>query len=233
MDSQNPKTADTAKAHGRPDPPPPPTEKGEGTLPEAAATYFFHPVQLADLNSGNLDEEEIEKTSVEVEQQFQDNLKSISEETLQLSEFLLEENKLIRELCEYLRQVLAKLNVAFNIPPETVSSNAELQKVVLNEKGHLILVYEDEYVGSAFLAEYPPDVVMTVLRAITPELAKVMSLYRKKINTRVNFFGRMRKELRGVAHAMQGAGQEQEASHEESLLDVAKGALQNEETNQP
>ncbi len=228
MDNQTSKTAETAKGTNRPDPPPPPNGRDTGSEIDEE-TRFFHPVSLTDSNTESYDQEEIEKTRVEVEQQFQDILKTISEETLQLSEFLLEENKLKSDLCEYLRQILGRLNIAFNISPAKVPLNAELGKVILNEKGHLILVCEDGTVNSAFLGEHKPETVMSVLRTITPELAKVISLYRQKISTRVIFFGKMRKELRNVAQAIAGTERQQDSDSEEPIVDATKESIQSDQ----
>lgn len=197
----------------------------EETVEEA---YFFHPVQLPEERREILDEKEIEKSKIEIEQKLQEFLRGISEETLQLSEFLMEESKLMNELCTSLKQVLKKINVSFNIPQRDIPVKKKVKKVVLNEEGHLILVYERGEVYSAFLAEYPPEIVMAVLWSILPELAKVMTLYRKKISTRVNFFGKIKKELKSIAKAIVGGKKQLLESREEQNIDAVKESLQSE-----
>lgn len=215
----------------------PPKPKANGEAPPKEETqkeevieeaYFFHPVKLSDERGEILDEKEIEKSGAEIEQKLQELLKSITEETLQLSEFLMEENNLMSEVCVALKQILKKLNVSFNIPPQDVPLRKNVKKVVLNEEGHLILVHEKGEVASAFLAEYPPEIVMAVLWLIMPELAKVIMLYRKKISTRVNFFGRVKKELKGVAKAIVGGKEESATSKEEEQMDVVQQSLKTE-----
>ncbi|MGQ9726626.1 MAG: hypothetical protein ACUVQL_05795 [Candidatus Bathycorpusculaceae bacterium] len=98
----------------------------------------------------------------------------------------------------------------------------------MNEEGHLILVHEKGEVNSAFLAEYPPEIVMAVLWVIIPELAKVIMLYRKKISTRINFFGKLKKELKGVVKAIIGSKAESVASSEEQSMDVVKESVTSE-----
>ena len=97
--------------------------------------------------------------------------------------------------------------------------------MILNEEGHLILVYEKGEVNSAFLAEYPPEIVMAVLLIVMPELAKVIMLYRKKISTRVNFFGRVKKELKSVAKAIVGGKEATSDSSREQVIDAVKESL--------
>jgi len=202
-------------------------ERQEETVEE---THFFHPVQLSEESGGELlDEKEIEKSSVEIEQKLQELLKGINEETLQLSEFLMEENKMTDEICISLKQILKKLNVSFNIPPRDIPLRKKVKKVILNEEGHLILVYEKGDVHSAFLAEYPPEIVMAVLWVVMPEMAKVIMLYRKKISTRVNFFGRVKKELKGVAKAIVGSKEAAPDSSGEQTMDVVKESLKTDD----
>lgn len=189
--------------------------------------HFFHPVQLSESSEEILDEKEIEKSKLEIEQKLQELLRSINEETLQLSEFLIEENKLTNELCMSLRQILKKLNVSFNIPPHDLPLRKKIKKVILNEEGHLILVYEKGEVNSAFLAEYPPEIVMATLWIIMPELAKVVMLYRKKISTRVNFFGKVKKELKSVVKAITGKEGTADAE-DEQVMDAVKEAAKSE-----
>jgi hypothetical protein len=186
--------------------------------------YFFHPMQFSE-GGEVLNMEEIEKHKVEFEQKLQELLKIIGEETLQLSEFLMEEDKLIKELCNSLKQILKKLNVSFNIPSKDIPIKAKVKRVILNEECHLILVYEKGEVHSAFLAEYPPEIVMATLLVIMPELAKVIMLYRKKISARVSFFGRIKKELKNVVKAIVG-GVEEEI--EKESMDVVEDSLKTE-----
>ncbi len=204
---------------------PQPQKQEESQEETVEETYFFHPVQLSEEKGEFLDEKEIEKSNVEIEQKLQELLKGISEETLQLSEFLMEENKMMGELCMSLKQILKKLNVSFNIPPRDIPLRKKVKKVILNEEGHLILVYEKGDVYSAFLAEYPPEIVMAVLWVVMPEMAKVVMLYRKKISARVNFFGKVKKELKSVAKAIIGSKEAASDSSGEQTMDVVKESL--------
>jgi len=133
---------------------------------------------------------------------------------------------LMTEVCTSLKQVLKKLNVSFNIPPKDIPIKKKIKKVILNEEGHLILVYEKGDVYSAFLAEYPPEIVMAVLWVLMPELAKVIMLYRKKISTRVNFFGKVKKELKSVVKAI--IGDKKRAEPTEESMDAVKNSLRME-----
>jgi len=202
-----------------------PQQQGETQEQTVEQTYFFHPVQLSEGGGEVLDEKEIEKSKAEIEQKLQEVLKSINEETLQLSEFLVEENKMMEDLCLSLKQILKKLNISFSIPPQGIPFQKKIKKVILNEEGHLILVHEKGDVNSGFLAEYPPEIVMAVLWIVMPELAKVVMLYRKKISTRVNFFGKVKKELKDVVKAIAGKEGASDSSDDEQSMDAVKESL--------
>jgi hypothetical protein len=217
MEEKNVKPKGTAET--------PQKEENQSETNEEA--YFFHPMQLSEESGEILDEKEIEKSKVEIEQKLQELLKSINEETLQLSEFLMEENKLMNEICISLKQILKKLNVSFNIPPRDIPLRKKVKKVILNEEGHLILVHEKGEVNSAFLAEYPPEIVMAVLWVVMPELAKVVMLYRKKISTRANFFGKIKKELKSVAKAIVGKEAVSDSGSEQTM-DAVKDSIKPE-----
>jgi hypothetical protein len=208
---------------------PQPQKQEENREEVVEEAYFFHPVQLSEESGETLDEKEIEKSKVEIEQKLQELLRSINEETLQLSEFLLEENKIMNDLCMSLKLILKRLNVSFNIPPQDIRLRKRVKKVILNEEGHLILVYEKGDVHSAFLAEYPPEIVMAVLLIVMPEMAKVIMLYRKKISTRVNFFERIKKELKGAVKAIIGGREATADASGKQTMDAVKESLNDED----
>ncbi len=187
--------------------------------------YFFHPLEVSESEQTS-SLEEFEKHKADFEQKLQELLRSISEETLQLSEFLMEEDRLIRELCDSLKQILKKLKVSFYIPPREIPIRGKVKKVILNDECHLILVYEKGEVHSAFLAEYSPEIVLATLLVIMPELAEALTLYRKRISTRVNLFGRIKKELKNVVKAIVGSKEAIET--EKEPRDAVKATLDSE-----
>jgi len=147
-----------------------------------------------------LDEREIEKIRGDIEQKFSESLRVINEETLQLSEFLIEDKKLAQELCRLIRPVLKRLDLSFVIPPEAIPIFKKTDQIILNETGHLF-VYEKTKVSSKPLEEYPPEIVLAVFLIIIPELGRSMRSYRKTINIRINFFERMYRELESINRA--------------------------------
>lgn len=149
-------------------------------------------------------EEAIDESEIEVEQKLQQLLKDISEETLQLREFLTEENRLMNELCVSIKQIMKKLAISFDIPPHNIRVQKKIKRVILNEEGHLTFFNEKGEAHSAFLAEYPPEIVIAVLWVVMPKLAKVVAAYRKKIRSRISLFRKLKKELKTIAKAVVG-----------------------------
>jgi len=158
-------------------------------------SYLSFPSRLQNEESN----EEFERTKAEIEKRFNELLTTISEETIQLSEFLLEEKKLVRELCMFLRQILKRLNMTFNIPVKAIPEfQSTAKKIVLNKEGHLIVMYEKEKVNSRALEDYPPEIVLAVIWNVVPELEKSIKAYRRKISERVSIFERIKKELKNI-----------------------------------
>ena len=138
------------------------------------------------------------ETSQTLNEQMQESLKVLSEETLQLSELIWQESKLTREFCALLKQVLKQLNMSFNLPVDIFPKGAKLQQVILNSEAHLILINDKNEVESKSLEDYPSDVVFNLVSFIIPELGKSLGLYRQKISVRIDFFDRVNRELRNL-----------------------------------
>ena len=167
-------------------------------------TSYSHPVQLPKKNGEVLVENRMEESKIEVEQELQELLRSIGEETSQLRESLIEESRLMNELSVSIKQIMQKINVSINIPPQNVPVKKKVKRVILNKEGNLMLFSENGKVRSAFLAEYPPRVVMAVIWVVMPKLAEVVVHYRKKVSKRIGFFKKLKRELKNVAKAVIG-----------------------------
>ena len=161
-------------------------------------TYFSYTRQLQNEGTESV---ELEEKQGEIENKFNELLKAIGEESLQLSEFLLEERKLANELCSLLTQILRRLNISFSIRPEYIDGLGTPKQVKLNTEGHLIIIRDGDKVDSKLLQDYPPDIVLTVMWVIIPELEKAIKGYRKKISRRVNLMEKIKRELKNIQKA--------------------------------
>jgi hypothetical protein len=129
---------------------------------------------------------------------MEESLKILSEETLQLSEFLWQEEKLTKELCVLLKLVLRQLGVSFNLPSNFLPHSGDLRRTTLNDEAHLILINDQNEVTSKALEDYPAHVIFNVVSFVIPELGKSLTAYRKRISMRLGFFDRVNQELRNL-----------------------------------
>lgn len=186
---------------------------------------ILHPILLSDESIKSSDKE---KPTSEGEQRLQEILKSINDETLQLGDFLSSESMLVNELCTSLTEVLKKLDISFNIPQQDIPLGKKAKKVILTQQGYLSITGEEGEVKSAFLAEYSPEIVASVLWVVIPELAKVISLYRKRLSARAGFFEGIKKELKSVAKAITNNRDENSSAQKEQARSTAKEDLKTE-----
>jgi len=193
-------------------------EAKEGGFSKERMDYeHFHPFLFGNQSLETLDEKEVEKTRVEIEEKFLDSLRVINEEILQLSEFLIEDKKLAQELCRLLKPILKHLKLSFIIPARAIPLFEKIDQIILNEEGHLIFVYEKSKVNSKALEEYPPEIILIVFLSIIPKLGKLLRLYRKKVGMRVNFFEKIYRELENANRAFVTSNQRHEASLREPV----------------
>jgi hypothetical protein len=156
-----------------------------------------------------------EKLMGEMEQKFEELLRIIREETLQLSEFLVEEKKLTHELYVLLKPILKQLNTSFNIPTTVIPLTERAKQIFLNAEGHLILVDEKNRVSSKALEDCPPETILNVLWVVIPAISGAIVSYRKRVSFRVSLFNRVNRELKNLYKAFV-KGQEKPEEDEET-----------------
>lgn len=157
--------------------------------------------------------------------QIRESLKIINEETLQLTDFLLQEDKLIRELCVLLKQVLKQLNISFKIPSKVFPQTWNSQWIILNDEAHLVFIDNENEVKSKALEDCPPQVILNVALFIIPELSKSLTSYRKKISSRIGIFDRINQELRNLRNAVANHPKKLEVYMNPANNGVKKGQL--------
>jgi len=200
------------------------SEFSDKRMDEVNLSYLLFQSQNLEM----LDETEIEKIRGEIDQKFSEAMRVINEETLQLSEFLIEDKKLAKELCRLIRPILKRLDLSFIIQPEAIPIFKETERIILNEAGHLIFVYEKTKVSSKPLEEYSPEIVLIVFLNIIPELGRSMRSYRKTISMRINFFGKIYRELENINRAFATSKENDEGSPEEHMEETAYSNKQTE-----
>jgi len=193
----------------------PPKKEGQAAVVEREG--IFCPLDLTKQKNGENGPE-----NGNTEQKLTEILESITVETSQLNEAINEEGKIIGEVCLLLKEVLTKLHVSFNIPPEDVAMERGTKKALLDEDCRLTFVYGNDEKHTKFLAECPPQMVMSVLWAVIPELAKAVTIYRKRMNARADFFEKVKKELRAAANSITSTSNIKPKPREKPVEDIEK-----------
>lgn len=170
----------------------------EETMENLSEDSQKYPATLQSQEPETEESKEKEKSMGEIEQKFEELLRIIREETLQLSEFLIEEKKLTHELYVLLKPVLKHLNTSFNIPTKLIPHAERAKQIFLNAEGHLILIDENNAVTSKALEDCPPEVILNVLWITMPALSGSIMEYRKRVSFRVNLFNRINRELKNL-----------------------------------
>jgi len=137
----------------------------------------------------------------EIESKLCELLEAMSAETTELGEFLKKERELTKELYCILREILVNLKTSFNIPAESVTKLKYANKIKLDTEAQLVVVWPGNKVDSKPLKDYSPDVVLTVLWTIFPELQKMVKAHKEKAKRRVGFLERIRKQMKTLQKA--------------------------------
>ncbi len=207
------------------------TKKDEGSVETINDEYYSYLHRFWAQDTGKANTEEIEKIKAEIEQKFLEFLKGINEETLQLSEIVIEEKRLAHELCDLLKQILSNLNMPITIPSKAVPPLKEKGEIILNAQGTLIFVNEEGKVDSKLLEEYSPDIILMIAWSAIPQLKESIASYRKKAGLRVDFFNKINRELKNVQGVFLTSKEKTEEDELEELFqeDAVKKLFQQEE----
>jgi hypothetical protein len=202
-------------------------KQGSASAEEVSLSYLYQ-------HESDETNENFERTLTEIEKRFTKLLTTISEETIQLSELLVKEKKLIQELCMLLRHILMRLNMTLNLSSKAIPEmQPKAKKIVLNSEGRLIVMHEKDKV-SKVLENYPPEIVLSVIWNVIPELEKSISAYKKKISERIGIFERIKKELKTIQRAFSSSNREESEellARNEKVTSLA-AANENQRTHQ-
>lgn len=123
-------------------------------------------------------------------------LGDIERELRMLNKSLIKEREIINEVCDFVEKILGKLKMSLNIPIKKAPLFNNAHRLILDDKGHFIIFYENGKTYSAPLRNYPPNVIAHVLIAAMPEIAEAIADYRIKVDSRISLFHRIKKELK-------------------------------------
>jgi hypothetical protein len=128
------------------------------------------------------------------------SIRTLQEESLQISELSEMERNYAAEVSSLLRQLIEPLNVAYHIKPGSVSNrDATLSDVVLTPQGMLFFMHNHGTINSKTLENLPSEVLVKILAEVVPQIKKVMIDKRQKISARVATLEKIGREFKKIA----------------------------------
>jgi hypothetical protein len=130
-------------------------------------------------------------------------IKSISEESLQISELSEMERTYAAEVTALLKQVIEPLNNTFHIKPTSLSkSDSSIQDVVLTPQGVVCIMHSHGTINSRPLESFSTEILLRIISEVIPEAKKLLVEKRQKITVRVGSLEKIAKEFRKLPTQM-------------------------------
>ena len=158
------------------------------------------------------------------------SIKSLQEETQQISELVEMERSYSADVSNQLKQIILPLNSSYHIKPESISKNdSSISDAVLTPQGVVCVFYTSGNVVSRPLESITSEVLIRILSEVIPEAKILMNERRQKLSGRVMMLEKLSKEMRKVPNAgsrtrppIQGA-QDQSAAESRPARDRSTG----------
>jgi len=119
-----------------------------------------------------------------------------------------------------LKQLIEPFNVSLHVKPSAVSKNdASITDVLLTPQGTVCIVHNNGSINTRSFDALPSEILMRILVEVVPEVKKLLSDKRQKINARVNMLEKVAREFRKLSVSMQAkpkTGQGGSRSHSSS-----------------
>ncbi|MHB8567133.1 MAG: hypothetical protein ACYC7D_11450 [Nitrososphaerales archaeon] len=137
------------------------------------------------------------------ESDFAISIKSLQEESLQISELTEMERTYGAEVITSLKQVIEPLNVSYHVKPGSISkADSTLSDVILTPQGVVCLIHNNGTVNSKTLESLQSETLVKILAEIIPEVRSLLVDKRQKISGRVGMLEKVAREFRKVASTL-------------------------------
>jgi hypothetical protein len=145
------------------------------------------------------------------ETEITNSIRSLQEESQQISELVEMEKSYSAEVTAQLKQIIMPLNASYHIKPESVSKNdSSISDVILTPQGVVCVFYSSGNVVSRPLESITSEVLIRILSEVIPEAKLLTNERRQKLSGRVMTLEKLSKEMRKVPNG--GARARQAAS---------------------
>ncbi|MDG6904423.1 MAG: hypothetical protein JRN20_01405 [Nitrososphaerota archaeon] len=151
------------------------------------------------------------------ETEITNSIKSLQEETQQISELVEMERSYSAEVSNQLKQIILPLNASYHIKPESISKNdSSISDAVLTPQGIVCVFYASGNVISRPLESITSEVLIRILSEVIPEAKILMNEKRQKLSGRVMMLEKLSKEMRKVPNTGQRSKQSLQGTPEQS-----------------
>ncbi|MGI0090482.1 MAG: hypothetical protein ACREBS_02115 [Nitrososphaerales archaeon] len=133
------------------------------------------------------------------EVEIANSIKSLQEESQQISELAELERNYSTEVTAQLKQIITPLNASYHVKPESISkSDSSISDVVLTPQGVVCVFYNAGTIVSRPLESIASDVLVRILGEVIPDVKALMNERRQKLSGRVMMLERVSKEMRKI-----------------------------------
>lgn len=133
------------------------------------------------------------------ETEVANSIRSLQEESQQISELVEMERSYATEVSVQLKQIIMPLNASYHIKPESISkSDSSISDVVLTPQGLVCVFYNSGNVVSRPLESITSEVLIRILGEVIPDARALMNEKRQKLSGRVMMLEKLSKEMRKV-----------------------------------
>lgn len=167
-------------------------------------------------------EEEEPESAEELYPSLVNELESLQGEFAQLGELQEMERTYAQRVVESLKQIQEEVDVAIPVEAEALSSYSSVVKeAYLLPDAVLMLVKGDGSSESRPLIKFPPELILSVLQAATPQLKKIIGRKRKRVGERVRLLEKILKGLKKAEAVLASGAQGHTAEAEPDAITAA------------
>lgn len=122
-------------------------------------------------------------------------LRKLREECAQIYELSVEEEGMIKQLCEMLSEVQSFFKIGVNLPTSLFPFKEEIKQAILSISGDIILIKKDT-VDSQHLSKLDSPTVVAVLKEAAFNINIHAKKHREALTDRINLLEKLTRELK-------------------------------------
>ena len=131
-------------------------------------------------------------------------MKSMADDVGQISELASEEKLLVAEFFASLLKLMQPLTPSMPVSTSALPAEAgNVVKAYIDPTGHIALLHEDGHMELKNLSEEQNrDIMIMVVKDVTPKFKSLTSLQKRKIEKRIQFLSAVTNEIQKISGAL-------------------------------